>query len=201
MDRQDLRKYVRDKLSKAGHTDLSDDTLESFLDHLESKNRGTTSTKRAKSSNPKKRARQPRQPVQVDHENEAADWMSRIQRLQRKALSLDAQLQACTEICQDRSKSPGPPLYRFNYENFKDPYPVIDPAVSGQGFIHPPHILAARGRFPIYKKDLCYPPPDFIKQLRASERGPQYYIPDRNNRLEGGYKLRERMAYSHPDYH
>ena len=198
MENQDIRKSLRDKLVKAGYTDLSDDILDEFLDHLKSKNRGRTRSRRAPAARPK---RKPRKPVEVDHENEAADWMSRLEKLQKKAASLDLQLQACTEICAPKPKSAGPPLYRFNYDNFKDPYPVIPPSISGMGFIHPPDFLASRNRFPIYKKELCYPPPHFIKELRASERGPQPYIPDKYNRLEGGYKLRERMAYSHPDYH
>ena len=125
------------------------------------------------------------------HASEEGDWLTEVgMTVLRKPESGKPRV----VLCVRSSVSPWT-------ANFKDPYPVIPPSISGMGFIHPPDFLASRNRFPIYKKELCYPPPHFIKELRASERGPQPYIPDKYNRLEGGYKLRERMAYSHPDYH
>ena len=139
----------------------------------------------------------------IDPNTEEANWTGRLRQLQQKAMALDLQLEACTDICQEEEKSTsGPPLYRFNFENYKDPYPTLAKSAGGMGYIKPPKHVCIRMRFPIYKKDVCYPPPDFIRQMREVEKLPKPYVPDEKNRQdELRWRLRERMIYSHPDYH
>ena len=198
---------LRDRLKQAGYGNISEETLDEFAKYLE-REPGTANIMKMETTNipTKKKGKSikktKKKRVQVDHENEEADWNGRLQRLQQKAMALDLQLEACTDICEEPTNSSGPPLYRFNFDNYKDPYPTLHKSAGGRGFIRPPKHVCTRMRFPIYKRDVCYPPPEFVKQQREMEKMPKPYVPDEHNSQdELRWRLRERMIYSHPDYH
>ena len=137
-----------------------------------------------------------------DYEGEDDMWLKKIQILQKKANSLDLKLQTWNEVCIANQKYSASPLYYHNYENYKDPYPKIKNYQGGRGYIRPPDYGAFRHRYPIYKKDIYSRPPEFILELRASERRPRPYVPGNEQRNDNmRYRLKERMVKSHPDYY
>jgi hypothetical protein len=191
---------LRTKLEEAGCRDLTDETVREFAHYLDQYESGSS---REAHSTPKRQSpRRARTRVQVDPAKEEYEWSTRLQNLQARARDLDRELAQCVDLCQDRPSASGLPLYLFNFEDFKDPYPAIAHDKGGRGFIRPPPHICTRKRFPLYKKEVCYPPPNFVAQLRASERKPMPYVPGPTTREDSlRWRLRERLEYSHPDYH
>lgn len=154
------------------------------------KKRKTTTTTKAQLSIP------------ADFQQEEDVWISKMQQLQQKANAIDLQLQACCEVCSEDGRYSCSPLYYFNYENYKDPYPKIRCCKGGRGYIYPPPWRANRRRYPIYKNEVYSRPPDFIHELRAIERKPRPYVPGNEQRNDDlRFRIREKMRYSHPDFH
>ena len=138
----------------------------------------------------------------ADFQQEEDIWITKIQQLQQKANAIDLQLQACCEICSNEGRYSCSPLYFFNYENYKDPYPKIRKCSGGHGYILPPPWRAFRHRYPIYKNEVYSRPPEFISELRAMERKPRPYVPGNEQRNDDlRFRLREKIRYSHPDFH
>ena len=201
------QEVLRDRLRQVGYGNVSEETLDEFAKFLEREpTTAKVPTPEMQPKRPKKKVKKTSKRLKkssIDPDTEEANWTGRLRQLQQKAMALDLQLEACTDICEEEKRSSsGPPLYRFNFENYKDPDPIVAKSAGGKGYIKPPKHVCTRMRFPIYKRDVCYPPPDFVRQMRELEKLPKPYVPDEKNRQdELRWRLRERMRYSHPDYH
>lgn len=163
----------------------------------------TTETSKKKTIKKRKKSTTKTQiSIPADFQQEEDIWISKIQQLQQKANAIDLQLQACCEVCSEEGRYSCSPLYFFNYENYKDPYPKIRCCKGGRGYIYPPPWRANRRRYPIYKNEVYSRPPDFIHELRAIERKPRPYVPGNEQRNDDmRFRIREKLRYSHPDFH
>jgi hypothetical protein len=192
---------IREDLAEHGWTNISDDTLQDFADYLNRESNGGPAPAPKKRRHP--RARPPPPPCTSGPDPECVEFEGRLAALDAKAADLDRQFDECLRVGEPPRRPRYGPLYRFNFENYKDPYPRVDPSCLERGYIKPPWCNAGRRRFPIYKSDVCYPPPDFVAELHENERKWNPYIPGvaatRQDAMR--WKLRERMQYSHPDYH
>lgn len=208
MDIEDLK----DQLGAAGYTDVSPSELKDFANYL-GQHDGVEITPQTPPQIKKSKKRHHHKnnstskiskKSTADPETEVSNYSNKISELQKKAISLDLQLQACADTVSVDSprKRKKDPLYLFDFEDYCDPYAPLDKFKPGAGFIRPPPHVGIRRRFPILKSDVCYPPPDFVAQLRASERKPTPYVPGNAQRQDDlRWRLRERFTYSHPDYH
>ncbi|OHT12038.1 hypothetical protein TRFO_18227 [Tritrichomonas foetus] len=214
MSQEDLKEQLR----QAGYGNVPTNIIQEFSQFLQNESENSHIEKvnnnqppiAFKRKKPKKRKTTKKKKVVKSHqmslpanfEGEEDIWVTKIQQLQHKANAIDLQLQACCEICADDARYSAAPLYFFNYENFRDPYPKIKKCNGGHGYILPPNWRCSRHRYPIYKNEVYSRPPEFIHELRASERKPRPYVPGVEQRnYDMRFRIKEKMMYSHPDYH
>ena len=192
------------EFSKFLQTESHSSTQNSTYDKSTSNQISTTKRSKKKKSLKKKKPTTTKTQLSIpaDFQQEEDIWLKKIQQLQQKANAIDLQLQICCEICSDEERYSCSPLYYFNYENYKDPYPKIRCCKGGRGYILPPPWRANRRRYPIYKNEVYSRPPDFINELRALERKPRPYVPGNEQRNDDlRFRIREKLRYSHPDFH
>ena len=175
---------IKRELKNSGFNDLSNDDLEEFMTFLHSE------LKEKDEKNQKKK---------INKIDENEKWSKLIKDWTIKVKELDEKLKETSEITSKKSKSK-PKSFKYNFE---DPYPILNPESTGRGFIKPPQLHNAfRKRFPIYKSEVCYPSPDFIKDVKKKKFQPHNYIPGNSQRQDKmRWELRERITYSHPDYY
>jgi hypothetical protein len=187
-----IRKPKSDR-KDCGCSNLSDKTDREFSEFPRPSDVSNNSRTR-----PSQRSR-PTSPRRPDDETDR--WLSRLSSLQESAASLDSQMEKCLKVLDGGLSGKRRCCGGRNVES-RDLYPRLARRASGRGYIRPPRDSTARRRYPLYKADVCYPPQDFVAELRASERGQPPYIPGsaktRGDRMR--WLLRERMQCSHPDY-
>lgn len=203
------RADVKVELEEAGYKDVPDEVLVDFVNYLNASNDDASTSRSSKRDRKAKRKKNSYKPKKknVDRDSTPKDVVQnelpieeRLEQWENKAKSLDEILKACTEI-QRRTR---PSLYSRQIDG-KDNltcYPILDSRAIGRGFIRPPDISnPPRFRFPIYKRELYYPAPDFIRQQRIKERKGIFVPSTETRRDDLRWRIRERITYSHPDYY
>ena len=205
-----MEKQVGKQLQEAG-IDASDEIISEFCDYLKkNKDSPRSEPKKNKKQKQKKYGFNQRRPSKKPKKmgpssknpTEMNDWEDRLNQWENKVQALELQLDACEKM-QSRAASQAAALKKSMKNDPLRAYPYLrKDVVRKGGFIHPPtYQESTRMRFPIYKNEMYYPAPDFIRQLRASEAKSNGYIPGPMNRQDSlRWKIRERIMYSHPDY-
>jgi hypothetical protein len=154
---------------------------------------------------PKAQPKEAREAKDADTElswlSESLYWAQRAKSLRDQENNIDLELRMFLNVLKKR-ESPRKRKAYSGLSSEKDPYPPV-PGKS-HGYIRPPKLVgrSKSTRNPIYKNEVCYPPPDFVEWRRKCEEGRQGWIPGperRRDRLR--WRLREKYMYSHPDYH
>ena len=135
-----------------------------------------------------------------ENDDETEEFENRIKALKLKASELDQTLRECRDVVlspaddEDNQGALDVPMYYGTSERKLDPYPAVKKELAG-GFIRPPPVKPSKKPVGANKKK--------GKRLLYEERHPESsYVPPPERRRDSlRWSIRQKLVYSHPDYH